>query len=709
MIGLILLQHGVTSTTGFCAHTSTFHAREQLSCKAPFSPLRSVQRGCVRWYLVWVSSAQLLQILVRPEDKTSTQPDVLDIPDGFALYNDLEEDAGPGNVSFGRITSATDDVKRTHRDDAPISSFEARDNYDVEGPIDFSITPGAFRADPGHGLVPAFEEDLDHPPSQDLQPRDARAKSLPQGLSRSLNEVIVVDAALVESNHSSRSGGRRHRKLARAELYRPESRRQRLAFFASFSVFGALAIGIGLGLALRTSDTISPETPTPAPTMDAIRSGWIEQYNLFPSTLTALQEPDSAQTQALTWVTENVLNDAGSNVTIERGKQRFALASLFFALNGPSSLLSDTWLHHGLHECNWTGVACSSETVRALRLSGTQRLQGYVAPEIGLLPSLTSLSIDHIATVNGGIPTEVGHNQQLTSLRLHVNGLAGRIPTELGRLRVLVALDLSKNHLTGAIPTELSAFSSLQFLKLHDNALAGPVPSVSNMQALRILNLYRNLLVGTVPVDLADLPNLESVHLATNRLTGPIPASLGHSPNLSYIALRDNPLTGTVPSELGNLSTLDTLRLDAATLTGAVPTELFGLPKLRVLHLNDNHLSGSIPPHIGNLTSAATLRLSGNRFTGSIPTAWSALSDLRELLLSDNYFSGSVPSELATLSSLKVLLLEHNPSLTGNIPPELCQLANANGVHLSVDCERMQFNASCPCLSCQCVVDLFDP
>jgi hypothetical protein len=225
--------------------------------------------------------------------------------------------------------------------------------------------------------------------------------------------------------------------LVQAELYRPESRRLRLAFFASLALFGALAIGVGIGLARRTSNKTTPESPTPSPTIDAVQTEWIQHYNLFPSTLKAFEQPDSPQAQALNWVMENDIESAGSNVTFRRGKQRFALASVFYSLNGPSSLLSDTWLHIGLHECNWTGVGCSSETVTALRLSGAQRLQGYVAPEIGLLPALTTLSIDHIAAVKGGIPTQIGHNQQLTSLLLQVNGLTGRIPSELGRYKRL--------------------------------------------------------------------------------------------------------------------------------------------------------------------------------------------------------------------------------------------------------------------------------
>jgi Leucine-rich repeat (LRR) protein len=576
--------------------------------------------------------------------------------------------------------------KSKPRDDLLIERIcnEHRVGAEVEDPIEFSTRPGAFRAEPGNRLVPATAENPDHdllPITVD--PLSAHA-SHHEALNRSHNEVIVVDAALVQSNRPTRNAGLGGGgpKLVRAHLYRPESRRMRLALCASLVLLVTVAIGIGLGLAFRTTYSTVSESPSAAPTMSSVQSVWIMRAQLFPSTLKALEAPNSTQTQALEWVMES---DSGYNLTFEREKQRFALASLYFALGGPTSLLNGKWLNRSVHECNWTDVKCSSEIVESIQLSGNQRLQGSVAPEVGLLTALDRLSIREIAGLKRGIPSEIGHNLQLTSLLLNRNSLTGPIPTELGHLKSLIHLDLSKNSLTGTIPTEFSSFSSLRILKLYENDLVGPLPPVSNMKLLTTLNLYQNRLNGTVLAEISELTLLEKLHLSVNQLSGPVPAVLGLLRNLTYFSLRGNQaLSGTIPAELGQLSNLQSFYIFTTKITGTVPTELFGLPKLHNLRLNENQLSGPIPTHVGNLTSASLIHLHGNRLTGRIPSAsWSALSDLRELQVNDN-------------------------DLSGSIPPELYQLALVNSVNLTVDCDRLTFNeSSCPC---SCAIELYsDP
>lgn len=582
-------------------------------------------------------------------------------------------------------------LKSKPSSDSLIPCYEGISNEhgsEDEDLIEFSTTPGAFRAAPGNRLVPASAEVLDHSPSITLSPVRTDA-SINQVLNGNRDEFIVVDAALVQSNRSTRNagpGGSGRGKLVRAHLYRPELRSLRLTLgiVALLVLLAGLAIGLWLGLSRTTVDSTDGRSPSQAPTISPVRSEWIQQANLFPSTLEALERPNSPQDRALTWVLENAVegsDSAGSHSTLEREKQRFALAALYYGLDGPSSVLADKWLNPSLHECNWTGLACSNQVVATLQLFGDQRLQGDVAPEIGLLTALDRLLIRDIAGVKSGIPAEIGYNLQLTSLLLNRNSLTGQIPTELGRLKFLTQLDFSKNRLTGTIPTEISSLLSLRSIKLYENALVGPLLSLSNLKSLTTLNLYQNGLNGTVPAEIAELPLLETLHLSTNQLTGSIPAVLGLLRNLTYFSLRGNQgLSGTLPPELGQLSNLERLFIFDTTITGTVPTELFALPKLHELRLNDNQLSGSIPPNVGNLTSAILLHLHGNRLTGTIPTAWSALSDLRQLQVNDN-------------------------DLTGSIPPELCQLVITNDVNLTVDCDRVQFNASsCPC---RCALDLF--
>jgi Leucine-rich repeat (LRR) protein len=607
-------------------------------------------------------------------------------------------------VILPRAVTMDDDKPKN---DSLVSRYEGISNEHgsgIEDPIEFSTTPGAFRAEPGNRLVPASAEGLAHASSTVVSSTHA---SIHRALNRSHDEFIVVDAALVQSNGSTRnagSAGGGRAKLVRAQLHRPELRSLRLtlSIVAVLALLVGLAIGLWLGLSRSTVDRTQGASPSFAPTMAPVRSQWIEQADLFPSTQKALKVSNSPQMRALTWVLENAIEGggsaSGSQTPLEREKQRFALAAMYYGLDGPESGLADEWLNSDVHECDWTGVTCSNEIVESLQLLGNQRLQGLVAPEVGLLTALARLTINGVSGLKHGIPSELGYNRLITSLSLARNGLTGRIPSELGRLNNLVALDFSKNRLAGTIPTEFSSLSSLRSIKLYENALAGPLLSVSNMKSLTCLNLYQNGLSGTVPAEIAELAHLEKLHLSTNQLTGTIPTVLGLLRNLTFFSLRGNQgLSGTVPSDLGQLSNLNSLYIFTTRITGPVPTELFALPELRDLRLNDNQLSGSIPPHVGNWTSARLLHLHGNRFRGSIPTAWSGLSDLRELQVNDNDLSGSVPSGLAALSRLTVLLLQHNRNLTGRIPPELCQLAIANGVNVTVDCENVKFNkSSCP-------------
>jgi Leucine-rich repeat (LRR) protein len=665
------------------------------------------------------------------------------IPTGTGEHDRIDE------ISTGRsLISTTLESDETRIFELPADDLSLRAAQDEPGgkghSTESEAVPGAYRAQPGRRLVPASADDeFSESPSEDLylevSPSPPVLPAWTVGTATAavrpnVNEVTVADATVVQPNrgqlsldaeaqHATRNqigeagdglprddGSSPQIKMVRAQSYYREPGTPRRLTFAVLTLIlvGALSIGLGLGLSrmsLGDSDVQRSESPSAAPTLSALQSDWIQQTKLFPSTRASLRVPDSPQIRALNWVEESEAQGNGSDSSFDRRIQRFALATVYFALDGDASDLADQWLKNSLHECEWIGVSCSIDVIQALQLSGTQRLQGFIPPEIGLLSALTTLAMNRIPALTRGIPTEIGYLRQLTSLQLYHNALTGSIPTEFGYLSQLVELSLGKNNLAGTIPTEIGDLSSLQDIVLLENMLGGPLLPVSCLRRLTALNLGNNSLTGTIPDDLAELTSLTTLHLAANRLTGTIPSRLGQLRNVTFLSLRSNLLWGSIPSELGLLSAAQNLHLDAANLTGTLPTELFGLQVLRILRLDENRLSGRIPSQIGNLVSATSLHLDGNQFAGAVPTEWSAMPDLQELFLNSNKLSGRIPSELALLSSLKKLLLQENLLLTGSVPPELCSLAISNSMNLTVDCATTRCDeSSCPCL---CSIDLF--
>ena len=64
------------------------------------------------------------------------------------------------------------------------------------------------------------------------------------------------------------------------------------------------------------------------------------------------------------------------------------------------------------------------------------------------------------------------------------------------------------------------------------------------------------------------------------------------------------------------------------------------------------------------------MRLDENELTGEIPPELGDLANLRELRLTGNRLTGEIPVELGKLANLESLLLRGN-SLAGCIPPAL--------------------------------------
>ena len=284
----------------------------------------------------------------------------------------------------------------------------------------------------------------------------------------------------------------------------------------------------------------------------------------------------------------------------------------------------------------------------------------------------------------------------------------------------VVGLDLVFNQLNGSIPPELSNLANLRELVLRHNQLSGEIPpEIGNLSKLEYLFLDNNQLSGEIPADLGRLSNLLELFLYSNQLSGEIPPALGNLSNLERLLLDTNQLSGEIPSALGNLSNLEYLYLENNQLNGEIPAEMGSLSNLIGLNLNENQLDGEIPAELGNLANLQQLFLSGNQLSGCIPAGLRDVedNDLDELGLpycgesagrtespdraalvalynatdgpnwtnNTNWLSDAHIGRwhgVRIINGSIFLNLERN-QLKGEIPPELGDLTNLRGLHLS--------------------------
>jgi len=208
--------------------------------------------------------------------------------------------------------------------------------------------------------------------------------------------------------------------------------------------------------------------------------------------------------------------------------------------------------------------------------------------------------------------------------------------------------------LSGALPTELAALENLEVLWLFKNQFSGPLLQAWG-SSLLVLDVYENQLTGRIPGNpLSNVQSLQQLVLGKNQFSGPIPNAVGALSELTVLNVEDNALTGDFPSTLGALGNLVTLRLG-----------------------NNPGLGGEIPALLfDQLTSLEEMRMSGLALTGDLNAQdWGNLLSLRVVDFSNNNFEG-FPVNITVCENLEELNLSNNPSLGGNIPEAIDELAN---------------------------------
>ncbi|GKZ00872.1 hypothetical protein MPSEU_001038900 [Mayamaea pseudoterrestris] len=179
---------------------------------------------------------------------------------------------------------------------------------------------------------------------------------------------------------------------------------------------------------------------------------------------TLMQQPGSAQHQALQWLASNPENDTSFNV--EALVQKYAMATIYFGTNRNESWTNTRgWLSNE-SECTWWA-----------------RTMNHTNDDDDILSS--------------SVVNSCNSDGRITKLSLSGNSLQGSLPPEIGMLTSLELLDLSFNELAGTLPLQIGYLTNLEYVLLHSNKFIGDIPdSWANLTKMQLLRVDDNDLSG---------------------------------------------------------------------------------------------------------------------------------------------------------------------------------------------------------------------
>jgi Leucine-rich repeat (LRR) protein len=208
----------------------------------------------------------------------------------------------------------------------------------------------------------------------------------------------------------------------------------------------------------------------------------------------------------------------------------------------------------------WVGIVCSFHrerdilcntgdhefyAVNILNLSNLDLPEPLpIPPSIIDIPSLNTLSFDHIPNLIGSIPPSIARLTKLEHFFIRHTNISGEIPNAFSQMKSLVGITLTNNKLTGTLPETLPSLPNLRGIAFNDNHLTGPIPesygSFSN--SFTVLSVAHNRLSGKIPASLAKL-NLTVVGLSWNELEGDPSVFFGSAKRTEYMLLERNLFT----------------------------------------------------------------------------------------------------------------------------------------------------------------------
>lgn len=518
------------------------------------------------------------------------------------------------------------------------------------------------------------------------------------------------------------------------ETTRRTNQRKMLVLIAAAMVFASVCIALGVVIGrdevenesqnADLPDVITPDTewpdvdindynpPTVAPVSSTIDTrnpnstlvvgrtpSRVENVKAFVSTngwssLESTIDEETPQYKASLWFADfDPLNMELQNTEVVRN--RYALAVLYFAFDGPHWSYNINWMTSYDASCEWNdiwesssgppvivGAVCTGESIHRILLP-SMNLKGSIPPEISLLSGLTVLDL-YGNDIIGTIPSSIAKLPLLTDLILHDNSLTGTFPSWIASMVNLQHIDLARNSFHGEIPSILGQLPQLASFSLENNHFNGTINWLTGINSVKYLRLGNNNITGKLSPDLLDLwPLIEELDVSSNQLDGILPENLFEMPSLRIIDLHDNKFEGSIPITTATESTLEFLSLSQNRLTGPIAPSISLLSKLHHLDLSLNLLTGTIPLEIENLYLLKYLFLAFNPqlTAGTIPKSWDSLSELVDLSLQGTNRNGTIPGELGLLRKLVMLDLAGN-QLSGEIPDDLGSLSNLSFLFL---------------------------
>ena len=395
-------------------------------------------------------------------------------------------------------------------------------------------------------------------------------------------------------------------------------------------------------------------------------------YELLPeATQTQISKRNTPQHQAFQWVLHDpALSLIGhpattSRISDWRLQQRFALALLYFSMDGANWYNSTNWLSYQVDECSWW----SNPSFGVITMPTLEKNSHWKT-----LPcDASSMRFQDLFLQNnrlaGSIPEELFI--LLPSLRrvgLYSNSLQGTIPSEVGLASNLQVLALNRNDFGGTIPMELVNLSHLFYLGLASNSLEGHLPT-KWPKMLAVAQLEENRFSGSIPSQTGELSQIKELSLNSNRLSSHIPSELGQAASLMRLHLNNNIFTGSLPSELGRLTMLQSFLVQGnPLLRGALPEELGALAcRICTISSSADWVNDFRPPKIQAKHSGVNER-GATRF--------------RRLGLSNN--DGSAAMRIMNISDTLI---------SGQVPMPLCDILDPT----SFDCSDILCGCNCTC------------